>query len=183
MSLNDVGFIALIAVALLVLIFCGRRIRFAISERSWRPAELRDAKLVCSEQIFRAEGTVPLVAKIDRGYRDAKGAIILVELKTRKVNRPYPSDIIELSAQRLAVQMQTGERVASYGYVLIQQIGRKSKVPHRVKLLSNEEVIAIARRREGLLSGIVEAGYACSQGLCKRCAFKKECKQTENLIK
>lgn len=98
MSLNDGNFIALIAIALLIVIFSWRHIHFAISERAWRPAELRGAKLVCSEQIFRADKTIPIVAKIDRGYRDANGVIILVELKTRNMNRPYPSDIIELSA-------------------------------------------------------------------------------------
>ena len=71
--------------------------------------------LVYIERVFGAKSPVPIIAKLDHGYRNAEGVIILVELKTRRLNRPYLSDVIELSAQRLAVQAQKGERVAAYG--------------------------------------------------------------------
>lgn len=176
MPSSELTLFAFAVVVLLILIRWSRHVRLASSERAWRPRDLRDAEIVYAEQVFRMGGTVPIVAKLDRGYRNTKGMIILVELKTRHANRPYLSDVIELSAQRLAVQTQTGERVAEYGYVLIQRPGSKLRFPHRVNLLSTEEVIAVARRREAILGGKAVAQYACSQGLCSRCGFKHECK-------
>jgi RNase P/RNase MRP subunit p29 len=174
--LNECILFALAVVVMLILICWWRHVCLAASARAWRPRELRDAELVYAEKVFRAGSEIPIVAKLDRGYRNAKGVIILVELKTRHANRSYLSDVIELSAQRFAVQMKTGERVAEYGYVLIQRPGSKSKFPHRVNLLSTEELFAVARRREAILRGNAVARSACSQGLCDQCAFTQECK-------
>ncbi|MDR1425236.1 MAG: hypothetical protein LBI92_11640 [Azoarcus sp.] len=67
----------------------------------WIPRELRDAELAYAEKLFKAFGPVVLTAKVDRAYRKRDGAIVLVELKTRRRLRSYPSDVIELSAQRV----------------------------------------------------------------------------------
>ncbi|HEY0847172.1 MAG TPA: hypothetical protein VGE12_17515 [Noviherbaspirillum sp.] len=167
----------LVAVVLRMLIRWACRLRLVGLEKAWLPAELRDAALVYMERVFRAKSPVPIIAKLDRGYRNAEGVIILVELKTRRLNRPYLSDVIELSAQRLVVQAQTGERVAAYGYVLIQLAGSECKTAHRVDLLSAENVIAMAMRREAILAGEEAPRYASSERLCTRCAFKLTCKQ------
>lgn len=169
----------LFALAVVVLLILGRRlwrIRLAASERGWLPAHLTSAKLVYMERQFRARRPLRLTARIDRGYRHPNGVITLVELKTRGVNRPYLSDIIELSAQRVALEAQTAEHVDDYGYVLIQRSRRAAKIPHRVKLLSTEEVIAVAKRRHAILTG--EGVPQCTrfEGFCARCAFKQECK-------
>lgn len=163
-------------VALLVFIRWSKRVWMVASERVSRPKKLHRAKLIYLEQVFRADGPIPVIAKVDRGYRDEDGLICLVELKTRRANQPYLSDVIELSAQRFALEAQTRNRVADYGYVLIQQPGRRRKTPHRVRLLNREEIIALAKRREAILSGLVRADYACSPGLCRKCAFKSQCK-------
>lgn len=172
--------LALLVLPIVVLLFLirVRRLRLVGLEREWLPEELQNAALVYMERLFRARSPVPIVAKLDRGYRRADGVVILVELKTRHLNRPYLSDIIEMSAQRLAVQAQTGECVAHYGYVVIQQTARNCKIAHRVFLLSTEEVTAIARRREMIFAGKVMPKYAGSEGVCDRCAFKWKCKQT-----
>lgn len=175
MSFSEGVLLALATVALLFLIRWGCRLRLVDLENAWLPEDLRCAKLVYAERIFRAKLPVPIVAKLDRGYRNPDGVIILVELKTRRLSRPYLSDVIELSAQRLAVQAQTGERVADYGYVLLQQTGRKRKRAYRVELLSDEKVVALARRREAILMGEVSPRYAAAERLCMRCAYKREC--------
>lgn len=177
MLLSAWALMVLAAAAVLLLLHWAWRIRLIGLERAWLPAELQDAALVYAEQVFRAGSPVPIVAKLDRGYRNADGVIILVELKTRRANRPHLSDVIELSAQRLAVQGQTGERVAGYGYVVIQRTGSRRKMAHRVGLLSTEEVMALATRREAILARAVVPRYASSQRLCARCAFKGECEQ------
>ncbi|HJW56376.1 MAG TPA: hypothetical protein VJ577_13985 [Burkholderiaceae bacterium] len=104
--------------------------------------------------------SVPIVAKLDRGYRNAEGVIILAELKTRHRSRPYLTDVIELSAQRLAVEAQTGERVADYGFVLVKLTESKRKMAYRVELLSEEKVVALTRRRKVIMMGEALPRYA-----------------------
>lgn len=175
MSLSESALLALAGVALLVLLRWTRRIHLSRLEKAWLPPELHEAALIYREQVFRVRSPMLVVAKVDRGYRTGNGIIVLVEFKTRRVNRPYRSDIIELSAQRLAVQAQTGAEVADYGYVVIMLTLGGRKRAHRVNLMSIENVIAVARRREAILAGEAVPRVADSEGLCARCAFKREC--------
>ncbi len=176
MVLNQWTLVALGIAILIFLIWWQHRIRLSASERSWLPKELRDAELVYAERVFRSGGEVPIVAKCDRAYRLRKEEIVLVELKTRRWNRPYLSDVIELSAQRFAIQMQTGECVAGYGYVLIRRTNAARQSVHRVTLLSAEEVMALATRRAAIFKGNTVARYAGAKGLCRKCAFASRCR-------
>src|SRR5688500_6177857 len=104
----------LIALAVLALIALGRRVwrvRIEACEKTWLPSELKNAELVYMERLFKAQSPLRLTARVDRGYRRPSGAITLLEFKTRSVDRPYFSDVIELSAQRVAVEAQTAEPV------------------------------------------------------------------------
>jgi hypothetical protein len=114
-----------IVVAIFLLLAAATLLRYVRTREGvdrWLPRELRNAELAYAEMLFRSGGTVPVVAKCDRGYRTKKREIVLLELKIRKINRVYPSDVIELSAQRYAIHLQTGEPVANHAYVLIQQV-------------------------------------------------------------
>lgn len=166
------GVLAVVALSRLVW-----RMRIDGCDRVWLPRELKNAELVYIERLFKARSPIGLTARVDRGYRQPSGAITLVELKTRKVARPYLSDVIELSAQRVAVEAQTGERVEDCGYVLIQLSGRRGKTAHRVKLLSSADVIALAKRREAILAGKAMPQRTRFERLCERCAFKQVCRQ------
>ena len=175
MSISASLLVAFVAIGLLLALWrrvCASSIG---AERKWLPKELLDAELVYAEKIFRSGGDVPIVAKCDRGYRTTKGVIVVVELKTRHVNRTYLSDIIELSAQRFAIQMQTGEDVAEYGYVLVQRSGCRATFLHRVNLLSHREVVALARRRQAIISGEAVTRFSRSQRLCEKCSFARKC--------
>ncbi len=143
-------------------------------EDAWMPSELRRGELVHAEKLFRAPGPVALTAKVDRAYRVKGQALVLVELKTRRIDRPYRSDVIELSAQRVAIMRQTGEAVSMHAYVVVQT-GTGKRTAHRVKLLSAEEVDALVDRREAILEGSVQPRGACVRNLCRQCGFEKEC--------
>lgn len=90
-----VGVIALAAARVHARTIQGRE-----TERASRPEALRDAKLVYVEKLFRIRSPINLVAKLDRGYRNPDGQIVLVELKTRWSHKAYLTDVIQLSAQR-----------------------------------------------------------------------------------
>ncbi len=173
MSFNVLDVLALVVVLLALARWIWRIRNYA--DRSWLPRDLRDAKLVYAERVFRATEPLTLVAKLDRGYRGVDGVITLVELKTRPENRPYLSDVIELSAQRVALEAQTGQRVADHGYVLIQRIRGGPKIPHRVELLSTDQVTAVAKRREAILGEEAIPHFTPFRGLCARCAFRHKC--------
>lgn len=139
------------------------------------PWELRAARIVYSENVFRFDGAVSIVARVDRVYRNEAGLLVLVELKTRKASVWHWSDVIELSAQRVAVMGQTGRAVAQHAYVLTETpAGRKSGW-HRVELMNAEVLLALALRRESLLRGRTHAEWTRSPGLCRTCPFVIEC--------
>ena len=146
------------------------------AERVSRPAALRDADLVHVEKLFRVSKPVRLVAELDRAYRMPSGVIVLVEFKTRWINRPFLSDVIQLSAQRLAMEGQTRQAVAPYGYVVVKTPNRAARhTAHRVDLMPEEHVIALVRRREDILANRVKPLYAESAKVCRTCTFRSEC--------
>jgi hypothetical protein len=156
MSSSELAAGVLAVVILWVLACWIRRIRIH-ADRSWLPPDLQDAKLIYVERLFRATQPVPLVARLDRAYRRPNGVIVLVELKTRMIDRPHLSDVIELSAQRFALEAQTKDRVSDHGYVVVQRPTRQTKTAHRVRLLTGEEVMALIKRREAILGAREEA--------------------------
>lgn len=164
-------------ILLLILRWIGWR-RHVAADRAWLPQELQDAELAYAEQRFQAKGSIELVARVDRVYRHRNGVMTLVELKTRDVNRVYLADVIELSAQRFALQAQTREAVAAQAYVLVQQPGGQQKSPHRVMLLAHDDVVALVKRREAILAGIAAPLYTSWPKLCRQCAFRQQCQSS-----
>ncbi|MFY9328525.1 MAG: PD-(D/E)XK nuclease family protein [Georgfuchsia sp.] len=142
------------------------------------PPELRTAPLIYAERLFRSVGPVSITAKVDRVYRNAMGELVLLELKTRPASRVYPSDVIELSAQRVAVMAHTQMSVAEYAYVLTEMPDRRTAW-HRVELARAEAVMALVLRRNALLAGDVDARCARSVGICRTCGFRRECHSTQ----
>jgi len=158
---------------------CLWRSRGAIAvqaERASRPEALFDAKLVYMEKLFRVFKPVGLVAKLDRAYRTPSGLIVLVELKCRWINRPFLSDVIQLSVQKMAVEGQTGQTVSSFGYVVVKAPSKRTlQTAHRVELMPDEDVIALVRRRDEILARRITPRYSESQKMCQACAFRSQC--------
>lgn len=141
------------------------------------PQELKSARPLYAERLFRSKGPIRLVAKVDRTYRNAAGVLVLIELKTRTANRVHGSDVIELSAQRLALTAQTGDFVADHGYVLTQHPDGHQTGWHRVRLLTHADVRALILRREELLAGNAEPQFTHSPGVCRKCTFVRSCQR------
>ena len=143
-------------------------------ERASRPRELANAELVYMEKLFRIREPIRLVAKVDRVYRLPGGSLVLVELKTRAQDRSYLTDIIQLSAQRLAIERQTGQTVEPYALVsVLRPDGRLRS--HRVHLLGLDEVLNLKRRHKAILDGHLRPSYALSEASCRQCALRHRC--------
>ena len=148
--------------------------RRAFGERVSRPRELADAELVYMEKLFRVREPIRLVAKVDRVYRLPHGALTVVELKIRSLDRYYLSDVIQLSAQRLAIEVQTGMMVEPYAYVCVLGPDRVLR-SHRVELLDRRDLVMLYRRRMDVLEGRVRPDYARSTSVCPGCVLRMKC--------
>ena len=163
-----------VAVAWILALAWHRR-RAARAERVSRPRELRDAELMYMEKRFRIRRPIHLVAQLDRAYRAPDGALVLVELKTRW-GGPQLSDIIQMSAQRMVVEGETGQPVARHGFVMIERPdAQRSLRSHHVQLWDAAQVVALARRREAVLNGLASPRHAARIETCRRCLYRSEC--------
>lgn len=140
----------------------------------WMPEALKDCTLAYAERTFRSGDDRPVVARVDRAYRGRNGLIVLVELKTRQVDRVHLSDIIELSAQRVALEGQTREPVARIAWVVVESAGRRTA--HRVTLLPPRALWDLAARRDALLAGAETPNYPATTGVCATCAHRSRCR-------
>lgn len=165
---------AVIAIAVLLLGLLAWVRRNAGAERASRPGALAHAELVYMEQLFRMRHPIRLVAKVDRVYRLRGGSLVLVELKTRHQDRAYLTDVIQLSAQRLAIEAQTGAVVEPYAFVSV--LGPRGKLrSHRVRLLNAAALVELDRRREAIRSGQLSPSYAASETACRSCGLRYKC--------
>lgn len=80
--------------------------------------------------------------------------------------------MIELSAQRVAVMVETGGQVALHAYVIVQ-VPSGRRVAHRVGLLDVVEVKALIQRREAILIGSNPPMFAFLVHLCSGCGFRR----------
>lgn len=165
---------AVIGVGALALVFWWWRCK-SDQRRARLPPELRSACLVYAERLFQSTEPVSISARVDRVYRNAAGVLVLVELKTRETNRTYQSDVIELSAQRVALMAHTGDVVADYAYIVTERPDGLRTGCHQLRLMSHVDVISLAIRRGNLFAGKVEPRSTCSPGLCRKCAFVRPC--------
>src|SRR6185369_9924385 len=88
----------------------------------------------------------------------------------------YPSDIIELSAQRLAVSFCTGDPVSDFGYVVLEHPVTRRRSIRKVALLSRDDVMSIADRQRLLFDDALRARHANSPECCCRCEYQSECR-------
>jgi CRISPR/Cas system-associated exonuclease Cas4 (RecB family) len=171
------GEIALLLVVAAALAFLWRHLRRRLPpDERWRPRALLDARLVHAERTFRPN-QLRIVARLDRAY-ERDGVIALVEFKTRAVARPHPSDVIELSAQRIALEDETGATVSDVGYVVTQEVATQRRRAHEVRLLRRDEVAALVSRRQDVTAGKAVPAPAMSARMCSKCAYLQRCSST-----
>ncbi len=167
-----VSLVALAKALWLATRFVGRRMW---RRERWVPSELRGCEVAYAEQIFRSNDAIQIVARVDRAYRARDGQIVLVELKTRSADRVYLSDVIELSAQRVALTATTAE-VSSYGYVVVELAGERATRAHRVELLPPAAVGLLAMRHSMLLRGAAVSKLPLSPVTCQGCSHRRRCR-------
>lgn len=158
------------------LLALGLRIgRVMLREERWLPREIANGRLMFSEQVFTGPVHIPIVARIDRAYA-ANGQLHLVELKVRREARVHEADIIELSAQRVAVAASTGLDVSMKGYVVLEHPISHRRTVRAAVLLSDEQVANLVARRHAILDGFERPKESCVKLRCAQCEYRGECK-------
>ena len=164
---------AVLAVAL-VLAWYRQRLQFR--ERSSLPEDLKDASVEFAERLFHTKRPFPLFAKIDRAYTAADGSLVLTELKRRFHPQAFRSDVVELSAQRLAIERGFGRRVSAQGFVVVEHPATGARTPISVSLLREPELVALRQRYQQLFVGAAVPQKANDVRLCRSCAYARSCK-------
>lgn len=141
-------------------------------------SDLAGSRLAFAEQLFVIRRPLKLVVRVDRVYDNGR-FLVLMELKTRLTREIYPADVIELSAQRLAMQHSTTREVADYAYVLLLHPFLRTQTLRQVKLFSEETVVAMARRRHRLLAGLTAPTKTTVRTRCTRCECRNECRSLD----
>ena len=152
------------------------------AERASRPEGLAEADLVYMEKLFRIHQPIRLAAKVDRVYRLPDGSLVLVELKMRGQDGLYLTDIIQLSAQRLAIEIQTGAVVEPYAFVSVLRPNREVR-SHQVRLLDTTAVVALYRRREAILARRASPAYASTESACPNGVLRSRCDRCRRWVK
>jgi hypothetical protein len=141
---------------------------------AWMPRALWGSELAWAEQTFRSRRR-RLVARVDRAYRHS-GQVVLVELKTRRANAVYDSDIIELSVQKATLEDATGVAVSPRAWVLVEDVVSGRRTPHEVELLDDKGLAALVQRYRVLRAGrLHEAEPAFRPSMCRQCAHLDRC--------
>lgn len=175
MAATELGILLADCVICVTAVWAAARIvrRLSLKVDEWMPEGLRDHTLAYSERTFRSGDDRQVVARVDRAYRGPTGLIVLVELKTRQADRVHLSDIIELSAQRVALEGETGESVAPAAWVVVESAAGRSA--HSVRLLSPQVVWDLASRREALVAGTESPHYPATSRVCASCIYRARC--------
>lgn len=144
------------------------------------PSELRRAELAYAEATFRS-ARHRLIARVDRAYR-VGDEIVLMELKTRRRPAANVSDVIELSVQRVALAHETGERVCVWAWVVMQSPATQERIAVRVRLLDEEQVVALKARYDALERlPMRELAFARHRSMCERCGHRSVCEEATEL--
>ncbi len=149
---------------------------YEVRERSSMPEEIALGRLVASERTFRRRGPRGLFAKVDQAFRTPAGLLVLVETKSRM--RLQTSDIVQLSAQAVAVRSEVGDRlgrVADYAYVRMQLLGGPAQY-RPVRLYPEAVIDQLVDRYQALRMRRVYPLARPHPSRCGTCVFKSQCR-------
>jgi CRISPR-associated exonuclease Cas4 len=126
-----------IGVALILLVYVS--FHRPHDNRIWLPDDLKQAKLVM------------IVGRPDQVYRQSDGQHVPLEYKNRTLQRPYDTDIAQLSLQAWLLR-KNGMATAAHGYVTIDSPRSGARTNHQVALLNDEQCEALIQRYLDVIS-------------------------------
>lgn len=138
------------------------------------PPALKTARTWAKETFFESNGPMNLRGRIDHAFELENGGIVLTETKTRRFQRIYPSDTLQLSAYRELIQWSTRKQVENIAYVRALTPAGNRFLP--LQLLPGAEVQAAYQIYRDLQSGKYPGERCKNQAICKTCMYQRECR-------
>lgn len=134
--------------------------------KKWRKEKL---KIYLVEHYMKIDNPIPLCGTPDVVWINKQETLIAADYKNRF--KVYDSDIIQLSVYRLLLERTQRKKVARYGFIHLKN-GKRVKVD----LLSNDEVIKLYQRYQGITGGTMRTRYSNSTGYCQYCRYTGNCR-------
>lgn len=166
----------LVLIGLLALwaLWFAARLLFGGMVETWRPAELRGARLVMVERdLFAGSGELALAGRPDRVYRTRANLHVPVEYKTRYGFRLYETDCAQLSLQAWQLR-RTGRATGPTGYVVVSEQGSRKRRALAVQLGDDAYCEALMRRYHALRRNGNDAQRNTGPK-CKTCGHRAHC--------
>lgn len=143
-------------------------------ERARMPDEVANGKLILSEKTVWRRGARPFPAKTDQAFLTPDGRLVLVETKAR--HRVSGSDVVQISAQAVAIAEDPGMPfpMATYGYIRLAPNGRHP-IYCRVNLAPVEYIDRLWDRWSALKRGAATPILRPAKRRCEHCGFRNGC--------
>lgn len=134
------------------------------------------ARIYARERHFEMRRPFALGGRPDLIMQEWGGLLVIHDLKTRKADRVYPSDRLQLALYALLVARATGRKVAPWAVVRVLVPGRVPEL-RRVELdATSEDLQALSDRFMACAAHPQAARLTAAPYLCKQCGFQgKEC--------
>ena len=119
---------------------------FLWRDKECMPRELHTASIFMNEEPISCLKPIPIHGQVDQVFHTSRGKLIPLDTKTRAHHSIYESDIVQLSTYAVALRQMFPGMPVPHGYIRTVIVGHgfKSVRYHRVKLLSESQVVRIA---------------------------------------
>ena len=128
------------------------------------------------ERLYSLSGSMPLIGRPDLVMQEWGGLLVCHDLKTRKADRVYESDVLQLSLYAFLLRCAIRRKVARHAYVRVSQNGLTRL--HKVDLTwSDEDLLSLYNRFYQCKTLPSLAQMTAKPYYCKSCGFNGvECK-------
>lgn len=148
-------------------------VAFFVAWLAWRRF---GARIYARERSFEMSFPFSMGGRPDLIMQEWGGRLVIHDLKTRKAERVYDSDKLQLALYALLVAKATGRSVAGWAVVRVQAPGRSAKL---VKVPLNIPLRELQSLRERFAAAAISplaARMTAAPHLCKLCGFRsKQC--------
>lgn len=136
-------------------------------DREGMPDQLAALRPWASELEVKTRFPVKLKGRIDQALIDDQGQITILDTKTRKAPRTYPSDIVQLSVYKVCLERGMKKRVSPFGWIRIVHPQTREVSYRRVKLLDENYIANMYNRYWAIKRGKTQPICTCGGRFCR----------------
>lgn len=144
------------------------------------PGEIASGRLEMSEQRIRVRiNEAEIYGRTEQVYRSPAGQLVPVENKTRRYSKVFPSDIIQVSLQSLALA-EAGHAVGRHAYIRTRDNRTQQVQYHQVEVMPKSILERLVNRYFEIIEGRQEPTRQRNPNACSQCQFRSRCWSNED---